>query len=172
MTATETTESPAATADGLDALPTWPARTIAILSTLGADEPHAIPISAPVRAGDRRILLNLRRTRDSLERLRKRPRVAITILAAENIAFTARGPAQIIQEPMSGAPQYVAIAIEAEQIDDHRQPAFQVQAGIDRRWVDETERHALGQRIRSLTELAKPSQETELMKVKSGAGIV
>lgn len=155
MTTTETTKSPA-TADGLDTLPSWPARTIAILATLGADGPHAIPVSAPVRAGDRRILLNLHRTRESLERLRERPHVAITILAAENIAFTARGPAHIIQQPMSTAIEYAAIAIDVERIDDHRQPAFQVQAGIDRRWVDQTERDALGQRVRSLTELAAP----------------
>ena len=155
MITTRRTEVPAATtAEGLGALPRWPARTIALLSTLGDDEPHAIPVSAPVRAGDRRILLNLHRTRDSLGRLRERPRVALTILAAENIAFTARGPAHIIQEPMTGAPDYAAIAIDVEQIDDHRHPAFQVEAGADRRWVDESEREALGQRIRALTELA------------------
>jgi hypothetical protein len=135
-------------------LPKWPVRTIAILATLGDDGPHAIPISAPVPAGDHRILLNLHRTRDSLQRLREHPQVALTILAADNIAFTARGSARIVQEPMSSAPDYAAIAIDVERIDDHRQPAFQVQAGIDRRWVDETEREALGQRIRSLTEMS------------------
>jgi hypothetical protein len=62
--------------------------------------------------------------------------------------------AHIIQEPMTGVPDYAAIAIDVEQIDDHRQPAFQVEAGADRRWVDESEREALGQRIRALTELA------------------
>ena len=76
----------------------------------------------------------------TVRRLRERPRVAITILAAENVAFTARGPARVVQEPMSTAPDYAAIAIDVEQIDDHRQPAFQVQAGVDRHWRDETER--------------------------------
>jgi hypothetical protein len=151
MTAIGLTESPAAPAGGLQTLPEWPARTIAILATLGGDGPHAIPISAPVRAGDRRILVNLHRTRDSLRRLRARPRVAITILAGENTAFTARGSARIVQEPMSVDPAYAAIAIDVEQIDDHRQPSFQVEAGVDRRWLDEAERQALGQRIRSLS---------------------
>jgi hypothetical protein len=154
MTPTRTTESPAATASGLAKLPEWPVRTIGVLTTLGDDEPHAIPVSAPVRAGDRRILLGLHRTRDSLRRLRERPRVALTILAPENIAFTARGSARIIEEPMGAAPDYGAVAIDVEQIDDHRQPAFQVQAGPDRRWLDDTERDALGQRVRSLTKLA------------------
>jgi len=154
MTATRTTEVTEAFAEGLGTLPEWPARTIAVLITLGDDEPHAIPVSAPVRAGHRRILLNLHRTRDSLRRLRERPRVALTILAAENIALTARGSAHIIQEPMTGAPDYAAIAIDVEVIDDHRQPAFQLEAGPDRRWVHESEREALGQRIRTLTELA------------------
>jgi Pyridoxamine 5'-phosphate oxidase len=135
-------------------LPGWPLRTIAILTTLGDDGPHAIPVSAPVRAGDRRILLSLHRSRDSLQRLRQRPHVALTILAADNIASTARGSAQVIQEPMSGHRDYAAIAIDVEQIDDHRQAAFLLEAGPDRRWIDETERDALGQRIRALTELA------------------
>jgi hypothetical protein len=154
MTATAPTELQATIAGGLDDLPAWPARTIAILATLGDDEPHAIPVSAPVRAGERRILLNLHRTRDSLKRLGERPRVALTILAAENVAFTARGPAQAVSETMAGAPDYAAIAIDVEQIDDHRQSAFEVQAGPDRRWVDDTERDALGQRVRALVDLA------------------
>jgi hypothetical protein len=154
MTAIRTTESPPAAANGLGTLPDWPTRTIALLSTLADDGPHTIPVSAPVRAGDHRLLLNLHRTRESLGRLRKRPRVALTILAAENIAFTARGQARIIQEPMTAACDYAAIAIDVEQIDDHRQPAFQVQAGVDRRWLDSSERDALGHRVRSLTELA------------------
>jgi hypothetical protein len=149
MTATRTNDTPIATT----ALPHWPTRTIAILATLDVDGPHAIPISAPVRASDRRVLLSLHRTRGSLQRLRDHPQVAITILAAENVAFTARGTAHVIQEPMAVAPDYVAIAIDVTQVDDHRQPAFHVTAGVDRRWVDELERDALGQRVRSLTEL-------------------
>jgi Pyridoxamine 5'-phosphate oxidase len=153
VSATRTQESPAS--DGtLGLLPEWPVRTIAIMATLGEHELHSIPVSAPVRAGDHRILVNLRRSRESLQRLRARPRVALTILADENIAFTARGPAHVIQEPMATAPDYAAVAIDVEEIDDHRQPAFEVTAGVDRRWVDESEREALGQRVRALTELS------------------
>ena len=150
MSATRTSKSSTVAAG---TLPQWPGRTIAILTTLGDGEPHAIPVSAPLHAGDHRILLSLHRTRDSLQRLRERPRVAITILAADNVAFTARGPAHVIQEPMSTAPDYAAIAIDVEQIDDHRQSAFQVQAGVARDWRDATERDALGQRVRSLIKL-------------------
>jgi hypothetical protein len=151
MTATATTESTRA------ALPDWPLRTIAILTTLGDDGPHAIPVSAPVRAGACRILLNLHRSRDSLRRLRERPAAAVTILAAGNIAFTARGAARVVEAPMSTAPDYAAVAIDVEQIDDHRQPAFQVEAGVDRCWLDEAERDALGRRVRSLTDLGAGS---------------
>src|SRR5438105_143030 len=69
MTATATNESSANTANVIEALPKWPTRTIALLATVD-DEPHAIPVSAPVRAGDHRILLSLRQTRGSLSRLR------------------------------------------------------------------------------------------------------
>lgn len=40
------------------ALPEWPSHTIAVLSTADGNQPHAIPVSAPVRAGERPILIN------------------------------------------------------------------------------------------------------------------
>ena len=146
MTRTRTTEP--------TALPEWPTRTIAVLATTD-DGPYAIPVSAPLRAGDRRIMLSLHRTRGSLSRLRDRPQVALVVLTEGNVAFTARGRARIVEEPMAAAPDYAAVAIDVEEIDDHRQEAFLVEAGVDRRWLDEVERDALGARVRALAELAR-----------------
>ena len=133
-------------------LPEWPTRTIAVLATVG-EGPHAIPVSAPVRAGDTRILLSLHRSRGSLSRLRADPQVALAILTEGNLAFTARGRARIVEEPLAVAPDYAAVAIEVEHVDDHRQDAFLVEAGVDRRWIDERERDALGARVRALAQL-------------------
>jgi hypothetical protein len=130
-------------------LPTWTPRTIAVLSTTNG-APHAIPVSAPVRAGDREILLSLHRSRGSLARLRKHPRVALTVLTEGDIAFTARGRARIVQEPMARAPDYAAVAMAVEHVDDHRQPAFVVDSGVGRDWVDEAEKAALGARVAAL----------------------
>jgi hypothetical protein len=130
-------------------LPDWPSRTIAVLSTV-AECPHAIPVSAPVRAGDRRILLSLHRDRGSLARLRRRPEVALTVLTEGDIAFTARGRASVVDEPMGCAPDYVAVAIDVEAVDDHRQAAFQVESGVGRRWIDDSEKRALGERVAAL----------------------
>jgi hypothetical protein len=137
----------------MTALPAWPARTIAMLATVG-DGPHVIPVSAPVRAGDDRILLSLHNTRGSLERLRKDAQVALLVLAGEDTAFTARGRASIVEEPMDCAPDYVAVAIEVTAVDDHRQPAFTVDAGVDRQWVDEAEQQALRTRVQALSAMA------------------
>lgn len=136
-------------------LPEWPARTIAILTTIGRG-PHAIPISAPVRAGEHRILFSLHRDRGSLARLRQCPQVALAILAEGDVAFTARGYGHVVQEPLASAPDYVAVAIEVTEIDDHRQTAFEVQSGIGRRWRDDAGRDALGRRVRALGLLAAP----------------
>jgi uncharacterized protein (DUF849 family) len=125
-----------------------------LLATVDSDGPHAIPVSAPVRAADRTILLTPQRTRGSLKRLRESPQVAVVILATGNIAFTTGGRARVLQQTMAVAPDYAAIAIDVEQIDDHRQPAFKVEAGVGRRWLDTGERDALGRRVRALTELA------------------
>jgi oxalate decarboxylase len=118
----------------LDALPQWPSATIAVLSTIGA-EPHAIPVTAPLRAGDRHILFALERHRGSLARLRERPDVALTILASGDEAFTARGRAHVVTEEVAGAPGFAAVALEADAIDDHRLPSEPVASGVDVRFA-------------------------------------
>ena len=144
----------------LDALPQWPLRTIAVLATVDGS-PYAIPVSAPLRAGDRRIVLSLRSGRGSLARLRANSDVALVILTAGNIAFTARGRARVFEEPLAGTTNYVGVIIDVEQIDDHRQDGFVVESGIDRRWLDEHGQHALMARVAVLTRhLANGIRET------------
>ncbi len=136
-------------------LPDWPLRTVAVLSTVDPT-PHAIPVSAPVRASDRRILLSLHHTRDSLARLRRAPLVALTVLAEGDVAFTARGRASIVAEPLACDPDYVAVAIDVEHVDDHRQPAFDVDSGVGRTWLDPAEQQRLGARVDALTSVPAP----------------
>lgn len=135
----------------LDALPEWPLTTIAVLATVD-ERPYAIPVSAPLRAGDRRIVLSLHSSRGSLARLRAHPQVALAILTAGNIAFTALGRARVFEQPLAGTTDHVGVAIDVEQIADHRQDAFVVESGIDRRWLDEDEQRALMARVATLTD--------------------
>ncbi|MEU6564604.1 hypothetical protein [Nocardia nova] len=147
-------QQPATEHPELDVLPTWPLDTIANLVTTDPS-PHAIPVSWPVRAGDRRILLSLKFDRGSLARLRKRPDVALLILGGGNVALCARGRARVIADPMPGAEDYVAVAIDVEVIDDHRQSAFEVDAGIQRTVLDEPELEYLRSRVATLQEMAE-----------------
>ncbi|PXX68606.1 pyridoxamine 5'-phosphate oxidase [Nocardia tenerifensis] len=133
----------------LDVLPEWPQETIAVLVTTDP-APHAIPVSWPVRAGDRRILLSLKFDRGSLARLRERPQVALLILGGGNVALCARGTARVIAEEMPDAADYAAVRIDVEAIDDHRQSAFAVADGIQRTVLDSAELHALEGRVRTL----------------------
>jgi hypothetical protein len=142
----------------LERLPHWPPRTIGILATVDP-RPYAIPVSAPVRVGDQRILMALRRSRGSLARLRRRPEVALAVLAEGNVAFTACGRAHVVAEPMVTAQDYAAVAIDVERIDDHRQREFEVDAGIGRHWVDANEQHALRGRIEELHKLVNLQEE-------------
>jgi hypothetical protein len=124
-----------------DVLPEWEDGTVAILSTLG-DEPHAIPVSTAVRAGPRRVLLALSLRRRSLALLRARPRVALTILAAGDVALTAHCRASVRQEPMTVSDSVAAVALDVESIQDHGQPRFVIDAGVAWRWVDDEAREA------------------------------
>ena len=146
--------SPGPASDPAPPLPEWTPRTVGVLSTLGEDGPHAIPVSAPVRGGDDLILLGLREDRDSLARLGERPAVAITVLTADDVAFTARGQASVLPEVLAGT-GYVAVAVAVTAVDDHRQEAFAVTAGIDREWRDTDEQQALGARVAALRAYAE-----------------
>jgi oxalate decarboxylase len=113
-------------------LPEWPETTIGVLSTEDGDI-HAMPITAPLRAGDRRILFSLNRSRAALAQLREHPRVALTILAAGDLAFTARGRARIIQEVLD-ASELAGVALDVDEIDDHRQKGMSVESGAGLDW--------------------------------------
>jgi hypothetical protein len=116
-------------------LPDWPPGTVAILSTAG-EAPHAIPVSTAVRAGPRRVLLALARTRVTLARLRADPRCALTVLAAGDVAFTAHGRATVVQDPMAVAESVVAVAIDVEGVQSHADPRFAIEAGVRWHWLD------------------------------------
>ena len=60
---------------------------------------------------------------------------------------------------MATAPDYAAVVIDVERIDDHRQPAFLVESDADRRWVDKHEQHVLRERVAALKELAADDVE-------------
>ncbi|WP_067710589.1 hypothetical protein [Nocardia yamanashiensis] len=137
----------------LDTLPEWPRDTIAVLVTTDP-APHAIPVSWPVRAGDRQVLLSLKSDRGSLARLRERPEVALLILGGGNVALCARGRARVLADPMPGTADYAAVAIDVEVIDDHRQSAFAVLTGIQRTVLDPAELKYLESRVATLQEMA------------------
>jgi hypothetical protein len=113
-------------------LPDWPAETVTILATAGAG-PHAIPVSAAVRAGPRRALIGLAASRGSLARLRADPRVSLAIVS-ENLAVTAYGRARVLDgELVDGV---VAVEIEVERVQDHDRPTFAIESGVRWRWTD------------------------------------
>ncbi len=113
-------------------LPEWPAGTVTILATTG-EAPHAIPVSAAVRAGTRHVLLGLGAGRESLARLRENPRVSLVIIA-ENVAVTAHGRARIVDEALVDG--VAAVEVEVNEVQDHDRPTFAIEAGVRWRWTD------------------------------------
>jgi hypothetical protein len=150
-------------------LPEWPEKTIAVLSTQN-EEVHSIPITAPLRISDHQILFRLRRCRRSLARLREHPKVALTIFGKGNLAFTARGPARVVQESMIVAPAFAAIAIDVENIDDHRQREFAVDSGVSLDWANERTEQFLQEHLNALREVA--TSEESCLPVGRGDELV
>jgi hypothetical protein len=114
-------------------LPNWPAGTVTILSTSGS-QPHAIPVSAAVRAAPNRVLIALAASRESLRRLLADPRVGLAILAEGNVALTAYGNARVIQEDLVDG--VVAVEIEVERVQNHGRDTFVIEAAVGWRWTD------------------------------------
>jgi pyridoxamine 5'-phosphate oxidase-like protein len=113
-------------------LPDWPPGTVTILATAG-ETPHAIPVSAAIRAGSDRVLIGLARSRDSLARLRADPAVSLTVVA-EGLAVTAHGRARVVdQDLVEGV---VAVAIDVDHVQDHGRASFEITGGVQWRWTD------------------------------------
>ena len=119
----------------LHELPEWEDGTVAILAT-GAGAPHAIPVSTCVRAGPRAVLLALAHRRESLTRLRSDPRCALTIVTAA-VAVTAHATATILHDLNDAV---VAVRLDVDVIQDHDQPTFAIDAGVQWRWIDDDAR--------------------------------
>src|SRR5262249_57641763 len=92
---------------------------------------------AGVGGGDSGMVLLVERRRDTMDRIRRWPEVALTFLAEGDVAFTARGRATVLEEPMAIDPEYAAVSIAVDHVDDHRQPAFRVTAGTEPPWGGE-----------------------------------
>ena len=115
-------------------LPEWPVGTVAILVT-GGDRPHAIPVSAIVRAGPRL----------AHPRAGPQPRVAGSparvaggdgrdLRAATWRSASTAAPACSTSICWSGSP---AVAVDVEAIHDHDRPTFAIHAGVAWEWTDE-----------------------------------
>jgi len=115
-------------------LPEWPPGTVTVLAT-GGGPPHAIPVSAAIRAAPRVALLGLAASRGSLARLRDEPRAALVVLGAGDLAFTAHGRATVLDELVDGV---VAVRLDVDDVQDHGQPTFVIEDGVRWRWTDES----------------------------------
>ena len=99
----------------MDRLPHWERGTPVVLCVAG---PHPIPVSTAIRAGDDRVLLALRRERETLRRLRADPVAALLVLG-EGVAVTAHGEARVVAEQMDSSDTIVAVELRVERVQDH-----------------------------------------------------
>jgi hypothetical protein len=113
-------------------LPDWPPGTVTILAT-GGETPHAIPVSAALRAGPRRALIALASGRSSLARLRENRHAALAIVC-EGVAVTAHGRARIVDDALVEG--VAGVEIEVDRVQDHGRAAFEIESGIRWRWTD------------------------------------
>jgi hypothetical protein len=135
-------------------LPEWAPGTVCVLVT-GGGAPHAIPVSTAIRAGPRRVLLALAARRETLARLRREPRCALTVMAAGDIACTIHARAEIVEESLPGAEGAAAVSLEVDDVQDHMQPRFTVTAGVAWDWTDDDARASDAAVRRALAELAR-----------------
>ena len=133
-----------------EVLPEWPPGTVTILATTG-ETPHAIPVSAAVRASPHRVLLGLAVSRGSLARLRADPRVSLTIIAAD-VVVTAHGRAHVVDDALVEG--VVAVEIDVHDIQDHDRPTFAIEDGVRWRWTDAEAQRRDGEVRAALARLA------------------
>ena len=135
-------------------LPDWAPGTVCVLST-GGGAPHAIPVSTAVRAGPHRVLLALAARRETLIRLRRETRCALTVMAAGDVACTIHARAEIVEESLPGAEGVAAVSLAVDEVQDHMQPRFTITAGVAWDWTDDDARAGDAVVRRALVELAR-----------------
>ncbi|MGI8712847.1 MAG: hypothetical protein ACR2NR_06645 [Solirubrobacteraceae bacterium] len=113
-------------------LPEWPVGTVAILVTSG-ERPHAIPVSALLRAGPRLVLVGLADHRESLTRLRARPEITLAI-CAQRLAISVDGRARVLEQALVEG--VAAVAVDVLAIHDHDRPTFAIHEGVEWEWTD------------------------------------
>jgi hypothetical protein len=133
-------------------LPEWPPGTVLILVSAGTP-PHAIPVSAALRAGPERVLLGLARSRESLARLRRDPRVALTIMAGGDVAVTVYGTAHVREADLTDG--VAALELRVDRVQDHNRPTFVIDSGVGWHWTDAAAQERDGEVRRALQRLAK-----------------
>ena len=115
-------------------LPEWERGTPAVLCVAG---PHPIPVTTPVRRGPDRVLLALGRERETLERLRDDPGVALLVIGKE-LAFTAHCRARVLAERLEVTDTVVAVELSVERVQDHLADGrTEMLDGARWRWCDE-----------------------------------
>lgn len=117
-------------------VPSLPVGAVVVLSTVGPDGPHAIPVSAARMARSGLLLLALSANRGSLARLRDEPAVAVTIIET-GFAQTLRGRARVACENLPGAAFMAVVEITVDAIDDHLRPDTLIESGVRWAWTDE-----------------------------------
>jgi hypothetical protein len=114
-------------------LPAWERGTPGILCTTA---PRAIPVSTAVRAGDRRLVLALARSRTTLAQLRDDPRAAFCLLG-ESMAFTAYGEAAVVRDRLASRPHVAGVELSVESVQDHLADGrTEMLAGARWRWTE------------------------------------
>lgn len=112
--------------------------------------PHAIPVTTAVRLDDARLAFAMGPKRETLERLRADPQVALCLLGTE-LAFTVYGSASVVREPLEAAP-VVGVALQVESVQDHLADGrTEMLDGARWRWLDT---QAAGADPRIVAELA------------------
>lgn len=135
-------------------LPEWPPGTVLILVSAGCP-PHAIPVSAAVRAGPERVLLGLASSRESLARVRQDPRVALAIMAGGDVAVTAYGTATVRDADLTDG--VAAVELRVERVQDHNRPTFVIESGVGWHWTDAAAQERDGEVRAALQRLADAS---------------
>lgn len=115
----------------MNELPDWPEGTVTVLAT-GGGAPHAIPVSAATRRGERELALALALPRESLVRLRSEPACAVVVLAA-GLSFTVYGRATVERE----LERIAVVRVDVDSIQDHASPRFAIDAGVQWHWTSD-----------------------------------
>ncbi len=107
-------------------------RLCVVMVTVSRDGmPNAAPMALMAAPDPHRVLVSVSTWHDTYQNVKETGKVALSVMASGDRAFTVKGPARVVQETTQVSDKMSVIEIEVQEVKDDVSPAARVNNGVE-----------------------------------------